>query len=333
MRTGNSVLASLVVFGFLLASPATARTAQAGSVPHTETVEEATLESFLTREYDLKPTYVKGTTRYYRLVIVYKVLNPLGQVMSRSEHRGDIKRVVESVQTDGKAYERITWKNVAVRNAPGATGPYGPYKILPWAEGFSYRFSAEDSHEDFPWNYEDFPKTMEGYQALLLTVDAHFEFDYLRSSYHGAIENLKHIGDEIEAPDSHIPFRLTFPPVVTDSWLEKKDVYIKFVGLTQVAGEPCAVIAHRQGPGEFYLDMAMGTPEPVRNELTSSFSGDLIVRLSDGSLIHGDFIEHVRNKLQLPGQTNPTYTQMQADYVIDEISPEEYERGLEAGPS
>lgn len=296
--------------------------------------KKATLQSFLTQSFDLKPRFTKGAKRYYRLVIVYKTLDSLGRVISRSEHSGNFERVVESVDASGKAYERITWRNAAIRNSPGAKDPYGPYKKLEWMEGFSYRFSAEDTHEQLSLDLSKFPRTMEGYQSYLLVIDAHFEFDYLRSSYHGAIEKLKRIGDEVEAPDSHIPFRLDYPPLIPNSDLKKKDVFIKFVGLTQVGGEPCAVISHRQGPGDFYLDFAMGTPAPVRTEITSIFAGDLIVRLSDGSLVHGDFIEHVRSKLQPPGQANPMSGQARADYVIDEIPREEYERAglLEGAP-
>jgi hypothetical protein len=290
--------------------------------------EDGSMFSLLAQQYDVRPKYKKGDKRYYRLVILYKRLEPSGKLLSFLEHRGDIERVVDSVQSDGKAYEIITWKNVAHREIPEKSSTLGPWKKQPWVEGFSYRFSAEDSHQKFHWNYQSFPKTMEGYLSLMLTVDAHFEFDYLRSSFHGAIEKLRRIGDEVEAPDSHLTFTVNFPPVVPSSHLRKRNVYTKFIGLTQINGEPCAILAHRQGPGEFLLNFAASPTTTASHEITSSFWGNLMVRLSNGSLVYGDFIEQVRAQVNLPGQDKPTFWSTQAEYRIDEISSEVYMKGL-----
>lgn len=287
------------------------------------------MNTVLTQEYDLLPKYKKGDRRYFSLVILYKRLDQMGKVTEVTEHRGDIQRVVESVEANGKAYEVITWKNVAERTTSGDPGKFGPYKKSPWAEGFTYRFSAEDSYQDFHWNYKSFPQTREGYLTMILTVDAHFEFDYLRSSSHGAIEKLQRIGDEVEAPDNHQPFTLNFPPFVPKSHMQKNNVGLKFLGLTQVNGEPCAIVAHRQGPGYFSVDFAAGPNAAATMSITSSFWGNLFVRLSDGSLVHGDFIEQVRSQINIPGQEKPIYAATQAEYNIDEISREAYLRGLQ----
>jgi hypothetical protein len=280
------------------------------------------------QEYDLRPKYRKGERRYYRLVIVYKRLDPSGKIISQLEHRGDIERLVDSVRSDGKAYELITWRNVFTREKAEGKQDFGPYKAQPWVSGFSYLFSAEDSHQDFHWKYDRFPKTREGYLSLMLTVDAHFEFDYLRSSFHGGIEKLRRIGDEVEAPDSQLTFSVDFPPVVPDSHLRKTNVYTKFLGLTQVNQEPCAILAHRQGPGEFSLSFAFDSNRVISTAITSSFWGNLIVRLADGSLVHGDFVEHVRSQVNIPGQEKPSYSSTQAEYNIDEISRETFLQGV-----
>lgn len=296
--------------------------------PATSTAPAPRLKSFLTQAYDLKPKYKKGAVRYQRLVIVYYAMDAAGHVVNRNEVRASIERRVESVLPDGKAYEQIAWKNWASRMAQGATGAYGPYQRCEWAEGFSYRFSAEDPHDKFHWNYEKFPKTMQAYLILMHTVDAHFEFDYLRSSYHGAIEKLRRIGDEVEAPDSHQRFTINFPPLVPNSYLDKKDVYTKFIGLTVAGGEPCAILAHRQGPGDFWLDFAVGSEQTRRSEITSTFAGNLYVRLSDGSLVHGDFVEWVSSKMAGPSPERAIYAYTRGDYSIDEISREEYVKGI-----
>jgi hypothetical protein len=263
-------------------------------------------------------------------VILYKRLDPAGKIISEYEHRGDFERVVRSVDANGKSYELITWNNVFTREKAAGDREFSAYKPQPWLSGFSYPFSAEDSHQDFHWKYDIFPKTREGYLSLMLTVDAHFEFDYLRSSFHGAIEKLRRIGDEVEAPDSRLTFSIDFPPVVPRSHLRKTNVFTKFLGITQVNNEPCAILAHRQGPGDFVLDFSMDENAIMRMNITSSFRGNLFVRLSDGSLVHGDFIEYVRSQGTLPKQDKPTYFATQAEYNIDEISRVTYLKSLNA---
>jgi len=294
----------------------------------TATSSTVKLKSYLTQTYDLKPKYKKGEVRYQRLVIVYNTLDPGGHIMNRNEIRGDLERRVESVLPDGKAYERITWKSRASRIGQGATGPYGPYQFHDWAEGFSYQFSAEDPYDKFYSNYEKFPKTMPAYQALGHMVSAHFEFDFLRSSYHGAIEKLRKIDDEVEAPDNHQPFTINLPPMMPNSNIQKNNVRTRFIGLTYAGGEPCAIIAHWQGPGDFWIELAAGPGKLQRIDMTSTFAGNLYVRLSNGSLVHGDFVEWVMAKL--PGSTpeKPSYGYTRGDYNIDEISREEYLKGI-----
>lgn len=296
----------------------------------TAQVSRSSTKNLLMQEYDLVPKYKKGQKRYYRLVIVYKRVDQKGGVIEVTEHRGDIQRVVESVDANGKAYELITWKNIGERIATGDQGKFGPYKKAPWAEGFTYRFSAEDSYQDFHWNYKSFPQTREGYLTVILTVDAHFEFDYLRSKYHGGIEKLRRIGDEVDSPDNHQPFSLNFPPMVSNSRMQKNNVGLKFLGLTQVDGEPCAIVAHRQGPGHFSLDVAAGSNTSSSMAISSSFRGNLVVRLSDGSLVQGDFVEQVRNEMTTPGQEKPIYISTEAEYNVYEISREDYLKGLPA---
>ncbi len=167
----------------------------------------------------------------------------------------------------------------------------------------------------------------------MLTVDAHFEFDYLRSSFHGGIEKLHRIGDEVEAPDSQLTFSIDLPPIVPSSHLKKTNVYTKFLGLTQINQEPCAILAHRQGPGEFSLNFDLGSNKAMSIAVNSSFWGNLIVRLQDGSLVHGDFIEHVRAQATIPGQEKPNYSATQAEYNINEISKEAFAQGYRFVPA
>jgi hypothetical protein len=242
---------------------------------------------FLEATYDLSYRPKVGDTSYYRLDIVYRTLDGQGLTAKKENYRGDFRRAVQSVEGSGRVVEEITWQNVARREVEG-DADFGPLEPIEWAQGFSYPFSAEDSYKDFHWGYDSFPRDLVGWNVLLLTVDAHFEFDFLRSSHHGAIEKLRRIGDAVVTPDSGTPFWLGLPPLVDVPAFNKQNLRNTFQALTHKLGAPCGVIAFDMDPSPFEMDFA-GTKVAV----SSSFAGTLTVRLSDGALEHGEFLEFV----------------------------------------
>jgi hypothetical protein len=260
--------------------------------------------ALLTQEYDLRYRPLVGDRSYYSLDIVYRTLGPNGTSDARENYRGFFSRDVESVDPSGKVGEKITWRHVAKRSAVG-TGDYGAWEKLDYAENFTYNFSAEDSYEDFHWDYGKFPNDLFGWFAVLLTVDAHFEFDFLRSSHHGAIEKLRRVGDSVLAPDSGEPFRLHHGDVVECPDFNKQNLRTSFAGLTQVNGHPCALLRFMMDASPFTMSM-MG----AHIKASSTFEGTISVRLADGSVEHGEFEEFV---FQETGPISPIYELVRLD--------------------
>lgn len=282
----------------------------------------------LRREYDLKPKYQAGAKRHYRLTVTRNFLDNWGNVAQRNQWRGNFERLVKSVDAQGKAYEQITWKNVGYREAGGLETKYAAPQTLPWAEGFRYRFSAEDGYVDYPWDrYAGIPKTLIGYLFKELTVDAHFEFDFLRSSSHGAIEKLRKVGDVVRVPDNEQPFALNHPPVFTESHLQREQVYTSFLGLTEANGQPCALVDFRQGPQKFrWLRQTEAGKEA--DEMTSWQYGVLQVRLEDGQLERGDFAERGMLKLVPPGSKEAQPAYVLDTFELERITAEEHAAGM-----
>ncbi|MGH2785564.1 MAG: hypothetical protein ACRDJ1_09895 [Actinomycetota bacterium] len=252
----------------------------------------------LQREFDLRYRPKAGDESFYRLDIVYRTLEELGTYSAREGNRGDFKRVVGSVDDAGAVRETITWNNVCRREAKGDE-PFSPWEHLTWADGFEYPFSAEEPYDKFHWNYESFPRDQIGWFVLLLTVDAHFEFDYLRSTRHGAIERLRRIGDRVVSPDSNEPFWLGLPPIVDVPAFNKQNLRTTFEGLTTRNGHDCALLRFEMDRSPF--EMVFGEE---RVKASSTFEGTLTVRLADGSLEHGEFLEYV---FQSVGTVSPIY--------------------------
>jgi len=308
-----------VVFSALVLSSVVTESAGIGSRQGNEKID--VLKTLLSKEYSLKPRHTKGQKHHYRLWVTAERFDPYGNVMGRQQWRGDLERVVTSVDSLGSAEEKVTWKNVALRNWVMNEGKYGPHQAVPWAEGFSYKFSAEDDYSEIHWEYQDIPKNMMGFLFRAgLQVSAHYEFDFLRSSRHAAIEKLRRAGELLRyPPEEGKVFSLDFPPLITNSRLERKNVHVGFLGLTLASDEPCALIDYRQGPQNFSWNMQPSEGAGLHIQMTSLQRGLFVVRLTDGSLVNGQFIEdHVFNST-LVGR---------GIWSIREITPEEFAEGL-----
>jgi hypothetical protein len=248
------------------------------------------LPGLLAAPYDLSYRPRVGHTSYYRLDIVYRLLDTGGRVERRDHDRGDFRRVVEAVRADGRVEETVTWRNARRRVAEG-DGPYGPPENLAYLDGFSYRFSAEESYEEFHWDFGSFPRDLGGYFSLLLVIDAHFEFDFLRSVHHGSIDRLRRVGDAVVPPDSDRPFDIMFPPNRLIPGFTRRDMRTTFAGLSTSGAEPCARLAFSMGMTPFEVITPGG-----RAQCSTRFAGTITSRLSDGALEHGEFTEWVFNQ-------------------------------------
>jgi hypothetical protein len=245
----------------------------------------------LDADYDLRYRPAAGDRSYYELDIVYRRLDQRGLPAQLENLNGLFQRSVERVEASGRVQETVSWARVGRREAADG-GDYGPWDFPSWAQGISYPFAAEDSYQDFHWQYDGLPRDdstwMTSWQIVLLTVDAHFEFDFLRSSRHGGIEKLRRIGDSVLTPDSEGSFWLGLPPVVDVPAFTKPGLRLTFAGLTRRGQHDCALLEFSMGTGAFEMIVA-GQRQPM----SSTFRGTLAVRLDDGSLESGEFDEFV----------------------------------------
>jgi hypothetical protein len=274
-------------------------------------------ESSAGATYDLVPRYQVGQTSFYRLTITLHLLGDDQTVMSRIQDSADMQREVVQIREDGAAVERITWKNYSRAEGQGRTGPLRELERAPWAEDFNYLFSAEDRHEDFHWDYSAIPVGRMGDAFMVFTVNAHFEFDFLRSRFHGAIDQLHRVGDSVPVPDTgrRIEISLRATPVLWTFY--KRDHTMTFQGLSECEGRPCAVLAFWT-----WMDVPVGLGEGdqrAERQGNSQFDGHLYVDLRDGSLWRGDFNEWVT--LPTLGPTGKELNRFYVEYRMERISP------------
>lgn len=302
---GGSLLALLC---FLPPGPA----AELGS-------QGVTAQQTTERSYDLTPRYQKGQTSFYRFTQTAHFLSETG-VLARTRQSADFKREVVEVREDGSAVERITWRHYAMATGPGRKGALSEPEHPPWAKDFSYLFSAEDSHKDFHWDYSAIPVTAMGDGFMTYTINAHFEFDFLRSRAHGAIDQLHRVGDSVLVPDTDHPFDIRLRATPQAWTCIKRDHTLTFQGLSVCGGHPCAVL-------EFWtwLDVVAHLGEgdqKVDRQGFTQFDGHLYVDLRDGSLWKGDFNEWVT--LPILGATGKEVSRLYVEYRIGRTTAEAF---------
>ncbi|MGH2785555.1 MAG: hypothetical protein ACRDJ1_09850 [Actinomycetota bacterium] len=267
------------------------------------------LDEFLDQEYDLSIRSKPGDTSYYRETVLYRHLNDRGLPLWRELYQGDLRRVVDSVDAEGAAHETITWKNV-IRRFGNDEDPLGPAEPLTWADGYEYQFCVETPQPE--WSIEGWPNDLIGWGVHCLVIDAHYEYDFLRSTEHGAIGKLRRIGDVVAPPDDERPFPIHFGPFIEVPAFTKRNLRTRFTGLTRKNGEACGILAFDMDASPFHMFM-----QGNRVDLTPRFSGTLTVRLDDGALEHGQFVEWVMTEGKM---ISPVYE-------ISRIEKSDYESG------
>jgi len=323
---GKPLVVSLWLLSAMLAGTGSAAPRQMGAPGHPRAAktgaasEVYTIPQVLEKRYDLTPRYQLGQTTYYRFVQTIYLVGAAQEVLQRIQTSGNFQRQVVKLREDGAAVERITWRKFANLVGSGRTGPFGEPQTVPASENFSYLFCAEDSYENFHWNYESIPKTMLGDGFMMLSINAHFEFDFLRSRSHGAIHQLHRLGDRVVAPDTDRPFTI-HSRAIPQSWTcTKRDLTLTFLGLSEVQRHPCALL-------EFWTwldvdaELGSGTNRMQRPGHTQ-FDGHLLVDLQDGSLWRGDFNEWVT--LPTLGPTGKETMKTYVEYRMERISTEEF---------
>lgn len=263
------------------------------------------MNALLTREYDLSYRPQLGSPSFYVMDIVYRHAGPARQT-SVENYRGVFVRT-PAAATSGGVAETVVWRHIGHREGPGPE-EIGEWQRVEWADAFTYEFNAEQDYDDYHWSYDSFPRDanwLVSWNVALLTLDAHFEFDFLRSRRHGAIDRLRRVGDSVLTPDSDRPFWLGFPPMVDVPAFTKRGLRSTFLGLARSGGEDCGVLGFAMDPSPFEMTVAGTT-----TEASSSFRGTMHIRLTDGSLERGEFDECVVGANEY---VYPRYTIRQVD--------------------
>lgn len=255
----------------------------------------------LNAEYDLALRDKPGDISHYRMRTVYYHGNALGITYSTEILIASFKREVKQVE-EGVHLVEFTWTRAKIGTAKGLNENITEWKMLPYAEGFSY--SINFAAPNFPGgvDFSPLPNDLDGMKFMVNVLDAHAQFELLRTEPAGGISRIKKPGDRISNPGANQGGPWNFNTFIQDSDFANGEYDTLFTGLGMADGRACAVLEYINSESRI-KNKTQVTPEMVmEQESTSNFWGHIYIDLETGKLLKGDLYEYVVTHVKMPGQ-------------------------------
>jgi hypothetical protein len=283
------------------------------------------ISGLLNKTYDLSLKGKEGDIDYYRMKTVYYHGNNLGFIQGKEEILGSFKREVLKAGPDALVV-RYTWKDVRAGSSPQPYAEIATWKPYTFAEGFSYELNFM-APENFlaPVDVKNIPKTMEGMRFWVKIMDAHSQFELLRTEKNGNINRLSKIGSRVESPDAHQSGGWDLPPFITESKFANGDYETHFVGLGLIDGRACAILEYINADSTLSSKMQTSPQYVFDQQGSSNFWGHIYVDLETGKLIKGDLFEYVLSRIESSAASFKPMIVFERRYLeIEKIMEDEY---------
>jgi len=283
------------------------------------------LQVQLVKDYDLSLSDQEGDVDYFRMKTIYYHGSHLGIMKDRDEVWGTFQREVLKVSQESFV-ARYTWKDVRLGHSPTLKEQITDWKPLSFAEGFMYEIDLkEPGFVLASVDSTNIPKTLVGMRFWVKLMDAHAQFELLRTETHGSISRIKKIGDRVSTPGAHQGGDWDFQPLVTDSTFANGDYDTIFTGLSLVDGKTCAVLEYINADSRVSSKMQVTPKMLFDQDGTSNFWGHIYVDLESGKLLKGDLYEYVLVQIEGPPFSTPMRLFERRLIEIEKITKNEYE--------
>ena len=281
----------------------------------------------LDAEYDLSLREASGDVSYYKMKTVYYHGNSMGITGSKDELIATFKREAIAIEKDTYQVE-FTWKRAKIGYQTKPSEEVSDWNILPYVEGFAYCLDFENL--DFPGSvdFSPIPSTFDGMKFMVNILDAHAQFDLLRTESAGGISRIKKTGDTISNPGAGASTAWDFNTFIQDSDFTNGTYDTMFTGLCMAEGKRCAVLEYNNAESRL-SSKTQATPKMiVEQEGTTNFWGRIYIDLDTGQLVKGDLYEYVVIHVKMPGQSQPMRLFERRLVEIWHISKEEFNEEL-----
>ncbi len=283
--------------------------------------QEKTID--LTAEFDLSLEDAPGDVSYYKMKTVYYHGNSLGITQYRDELISSFKREVVKIEK-GTHLVKFTWKGAKIGHGKKLQGEITNWKALPWAAGFTYLLDFENLRFPSQIDFSPIPSTLQGMKFMVNILDAHAQFELLRTESAGGISQIKRTGDKISNPGAGQSTGWDFKTFIQDSDFTNGDYDTMFTGIGMENGKKCAVLEYINTESRI-SNRTQVTPKMIlEQEGTSNFWGHIFIDLETRELVKGDIYEYVVVHMTMPGQSQPMRLFERRLVEIWRISEEEF---------
>ncbi|MGB6339021.1 MAG: hypothetical protein WBF32_04540 [Candidatus Aminicenantaceae bacterium] len=255
----------------------------------------------LNAEYDLALFDNPGDTSHYRLRTVYYHGNALGITYSREELIATFKREVKKIEK-GVHLVEYTWNAAKIGKAKGLVENITEWKTLPYAEGFSYAINFAAPNFPGGVDFSPLPSTLEGMKFMVNVLDAHAQFELLRTESAGGISRIRKAGDRISNPGAWQGGGWDFNTFIQGSDFANGEYETLFTGFSMVDGKVCAVLEYINSESLIKNKTQVTPKMSIEQESTSNFWGHVFIDLATRKLLKGDLYEYVITHAKMPGQ-------------------------------
>lgn len=283
------------------------------------------IQAHLAKDYDLSLNEQEGDIDYFRMRTIYNHGDQLGIMKDRDEVLGAFQR--EVLKSSRESFiVRCIWKDVRTGHSPSIKDKISDWKPLDFAEGFTYEIDlCKPEFVLSSVDHTDIPKNLVGMRFWVKLMDAHAQFELLRTETNGSISQIKKIGDRVSSPGAHQQGGWDFAPLITDSNFANGDYDTMFTGLSLVEGKMCAVLEYINADSKVSSKIHITPKMSFDQDGTSNFWGHIYVDLESGKLLKGDLYEYVVVLIEGPAFSGPMRLFERRLIEIEKITKEQFD--------
>lgn len=274
-------------------------------------------------EYDLALKDKPGDISHYRMRTVYYHGNALGITYSTEILMAAFKREVKQIE-EGVHLVEFTWNPAKIGMAKGLDENITDWKIMPYAEGFSYLINFAAPNFPGGVDFSSLPNDLEGMKFMVNVLDAHAQFELLRTEPSGGISRIRKTGDRISNPGAGQGGPWDFNTFIQDSDFDNGEYETLFVGFGMADGRVCAVLEYINSESLIKNKTQVNPQMIMEQESTSNFWGHIYIDLETGKLLKGDLYEYVITHVKIPGQKEAMKLSERRLIEIQSINEEEF---------
>lgn len=210
-----------------------------------------------------------------------------GRRFNHAENRGTFTRRPGTL--DGKPADEFEWLGFEVSDPVPLDEEITVFRTVPDAKGFTYTIDFEAQFEKLPVDTSPIERTPDSWHLYLSTLDAHMQFDLVRTKRYGDADKLSKPGVRIErtSPERAIETWDTIAIVMEDS---QAKAWTDWIGDAEFDGEPSHNLYYRVENVFFDANIKMGDSD-LNMRASTRYSGLIHISASDGSLLGGDLYE------------------------------------------